>query len=138
MKKIVRITAVLMVLILAVGTFAACSLVSPEKKLEGKWVDTSGLNSGYEFLEDGKLKITYINFNIPIINQTFDGTVDGIYVVSKQDKKDIVTMTYTVLLRSVQETYEFSVDNGILTLTNIENGKQTLLKKGEVTTSAAQ
>ncbi len=137
MKKSVRILAVLLVLILTLGTFAACTLKPMSKQLIGKWVDSSELKSGYEFMEDGKVKITYANFNIPIINQNFNGTVDGIYTTSQQDDKNLITLSYTVLLQSINKTYEYNIKDGVLTLTDTENGKQVVFTRGEVASSVS-
>ena len=137
MKKLVRISAILLVIVLALGVLAACSLKPMSKQIIGKWVDTSALNSGYEFMEGGNVKITYANFTIPVINQVFNGTVDGIYTTSKTDDKNLITISYTVLLQSIQKTYEYNIKDGVLTLTDTENGNQTILKKGEVQTSGS-
>lgn len=138
MKRTIRFTAIIMVLVLALGTFAACSSLKPlSKQIVGKWVDTSALNSGYEFMEDGTCKVTFAKFTIPIINQEFNGTVDGLYSTSKsEDGKELITISYTVLLQSIQKTYEYGISDGILTLTDTENGNKTLLKHGEVPTEA--
>ncbi|MGN1117084.1 MAG: hypothetical protein ACI4RU_00590, partial [Acutalibacteraceae bacterium] len=56
---------------------------------------------------------------------------------SKTDDKNLITISYTVLLQSIQKTYEYSVKDGVLTLTDTENGNQTILKKGEVPTSSS-
>lgn len=134
MKKIIKISALLLALVLTLGAFTACSLDSlkPQSKLIiGKWVDTSALNSGYEFKEDGKVTITYANFDIPVINQTFNGTVEGIYTLEKSDDKNIVNISFTILLQSITKTYEYSVKDGILTLTDLDNGNSTVLKQGD-------
>lgn len=132
MKKIVKISAILLVLTLAVGMLSACSLVPQSKQLLGKWVDSSQLNSGYEFLEGGKAKITFADVNIPILNQKFNGTIDGIYTTAKEDDKNILTLTYTVLLQSIERTYEYSVKDDVLTLIDTENSNKVLFTRGEV------
>lgn len=134
MKKAVRISAILLVLALALGMLAACTLPkSQEKQLIGKWVDTSKLEGGYEFTEDNKLVITYSEsaLNIPIIGQLIDGKIEGIYTTEKSDDTNIVTLSYTVVNQSFSKRYEYSVKDNILTLTELENGKQTLYQRAE-------
>ncbi len=135
MKKSFKIIAVVLACVLVVSAFAGCSLLNKvipqSKQLVAEWKDTSSLNSGYKFNDDGTVKITYANFTIPIINQVFNGTIDGIYTTTKEDGKNYVTLSYTVLLTSIEKKYEFSISDNILTLTDPDNGNQTMLQKVE-------
>ena len=97
----------------------------------------------YEFLENGACKITYADVTIPIINITYDGTVDGTYSVAKDDAGNYhVTVIYTILSKSVTKDYTFSVDGNALTLTDTADGTTTTLMAytdpATVSTSAAQ
>lgn len=133
MKKTVKISAILLAVVLAVGMLSACSLVPQSKQLIGKWVDTSKLEGGYEFAEDNKLIITYSDtgLNLPIIGQIVDGKIDGIYTTEKSGDANIVTLSYTMLNQSFSKKYEYSINGNILTLTDLESGKQTFYQRAE-------
>lgn len=143
MKHLKKLAVVLLALIMVVTVFAACDVkITPEQKLLGAWRDSTG-TMGYEFLENGACKITYADVTIPIINITYDGTVDGTYSVAKDDAGNYhVTVIYTILSKSVTKDYTFSVDGNALTLTDTADGTTTTLMAytdpATVSTSAAQ
>lgn len=128
MKNLKRLAVVLLALVMVVSVFAACDIkITPEQKLLGAWRDSTG-TMGYEFLENGACKITYADITIPIINITYDGTVDGTYSVSKDDAGAYhVTVIYTILSKSVTKDYTFKVDGNALTLTDTADGTVTTL-----------
>lgn len=135
MKKIV---ALVLVAILCLGTFAACSVSDITKLFEtpqseqliAAWTDSNAL-SGYEFHEDGTVKITYANFTVPIINTNFNGTVDGAYVTSESEdgEKNYVTITYTIFSSSIETKYEYVVEDNVLTLIDVDDGDKTVYVK---------
>lgn len=128
MKNLKKFAVVLLALALVVSVFAACDLkLTPEQKIKGAWRDSTG-TMGYEFLDNNACKITYADVTIPIINITYDGTVDGTYTVSKDDAGLYhVTVIYTILSKSVTKDYIFSVDGNALTLTDVASGTITTL-----------
>lgn len=137
MKKIIRATAVLLVVLLAAGTLAACSLQPQSKQLVAKWTDSNNL-SGYNFHDDGTVNITYINFTVPIINMPFNGTVDGSYTTEKVDGVNYVTLNYTVWSKTIQKKYQYEVKDSVLTLTDPDNGSATVyIKSGSEASSSA-
>lgn len=142
MKNLKKFAVVLLALALVVSVFAACDLkLTPEQKIKGAWRDSTG-TMGYEFLDNNACKITYADVTIPIINITYDGTVDGTYTVSKDDAGLYhVTVIYTILSKSVTKDYIFSVDGNALTLTDVASGTITTLlaysEAAPVATSAA-
>lgn len=131
MKKIISL---LLVAVLCLGTFAACALLeTPQsEQLIAAWSDSNNL-SGYEFHEDGTVKITYANFTVPIINTKFNGTVDGAYETSESEdgEKNYVTITYTILNRSLESKYEYVVEENVLTLIDADNGNKTVYVKAD-------
>lgn len=137
MSKIKKISALVLVMLLVVSVFSACSF-SPESKLMGAWRDSTG-TVGYEFKENNICVITYADFTIPILNIRHNGTIDGAYTTEKKDDGSYyVTLTYTVIAKSVTETYIFSVDGDVLTLTSPEDGTvKTLLRYTEPATTVA-
>lgn len=142
MKNLKKLAVVLLALVMVVSAFAACDVkITPEQKLLGAWRDSTG-TMGYEFLENNACKITYADVTIPIINITYDGTVDGTYSVTKDESGSYhVTVIYTILSKSVTKDYIFSVDGNALTLTDTVDGTTTTLlayAPAAPSTSAAQ
>ncbi len=142
MKNLKKIAVVFLALVMVVTVFAACDIkVTPAQKIMGSWRDSTG-TMGYEFLENGACKITYADVTIPIINITYDGTVDGTYSVSKDDNGAYhVTVIYTILSKSVTKDYTFTVNGNALTLTDTADGTVTTLmaySDPATQTSAAQ
>ena len=137
MYKIKKISALALVMLVIVSVFSACAF-SPESKLMGAWRDSTG-TVGYEFKENNICVITYADFTIPIINIRHNGTINGAYTTEKKDDGSYyVTLTYTVIAKSVTETFIFSVDGDVLTLTSPEDGtSKTFLRYVEPTTAPA-
>lgn len=134
MSKIKKISAIALVLLVIVSVFSACAF-SPEAKLIGTWRDSTG-NVGYEFKENNLCKITYADFTIPVVNIPINGSIDGAYTVEKKDDGlYYITLTYTVIAKSVTETYSFTVDGDVLTLVTPSDGtSRVLLRQAEPTT----
>lgn len=128
MKNLKKIAVVLLTLVMVVTVFAACDVkLTPEQKIKGAWRDSTG-TMGYEFLDNGVCKITYADVKIPIINITYDGTVDGTYSVTKDEAGEYhVTVIYTILSKSVTKDYIFAVDGNALTLADTTDGTVTTL-----------
>ena len=143
MKNVKKLAVVLLALVMVVSVFAACDIkLTPQQKILGAWRDSTG-TMGYEFLENNLCKITYADVTIPIINISYDGTVDGTYSVSKDEADQYhVTITYTILSKSVTKDYIFSVDGNALTLADMADGTVTTLlaytDPATLTTTAAQ
>lgn len=127
MKNLKKIAVVLLALVMVVTVFAACDIkLTPQQKILGAWRDSTG-TMGYEFLENNACKITYADVTIPLIGQ-YNGTVDGTYTVSKnEDGSYLVSITFTILSRSLTRNYIFTVDGNALNLTNTEDGTITTL-----------
>ncbi len=126
MKNLKRILAIAITALLVLTLFAACT-PSPEKQILGAWRDSTG-TTGFEFREGNACSITYADVVIPIINERLDGTVDGTYSISQSEDGTVnyVTLTYTILTKSVTKTYTFAVDGNALSLTDIEDGRTTV------------
>ena len=136
MKKIV---ALMLVAVLCLGVFSACSLLAkPQSELlVASWTDSNAL-SGYEFRGDGTVKITYANFTVPILNTNFNGTVEGAYTTSESEdgEKNYVTVTYTIFNKSIETKYEYFVEENVLTLTDLDDGDKTVYVKQTTQSSA--
>ena len=140
MKNLKKIAVVLLAVVMVVSVFAACDIkITPEQKIKGAWRDSTG-TMGYEFLDNNACKITYADVKIPIINISYNGTVDGTYSIAKDDAGLYhVTIIYTILSKSISKDYTFSVDGNALTLTDTADGSVTTLLAytAPVTTTAA-
>lgn len=119
MRKMVKILALVLVLTLAVGTFAACSLKTQKKQLVGIWVMPNS-TLGYEFRDDGTVKFTLVGTGITIGDSEL-GTVEGKYFTEKEDGKNIVRVTYKVIA-NIEKVFEYKVEGDKLTMTDIDSG----------------
>ena len=116
-----KITAIALVLVLVVSLFAACS-ASPSKQILGAWRDSTG-TVGYEFKEGNICSITYADVTVPVFNIRYNGTVPGAYTIEeKEDGSYHVSITYTIIAKSISETYAFSVNGDTLNLTKLDDG----------------
>ena len=98
---------------------------STVEDLRGSWKDSTGTN-GYNFMEGGIVKLTLVNFTVPVINMPINGTYDGTYQVDG----DQLTIRYSVFGNAITDVYRFSVEGNTLTLTNEENGKISSYLRG--------
>ena len=141
MKSLTKIAVVLLAAVMVVSVFAACDIkITPQQKIMGAWRDSTG-TMGYEFLDNNLCKITYADIVVPFLNIPYNGTVDGTYSVSKDEADNYhVTITFTILSKSITKDYIFTVDGNALNLTDVANGTiTTLLAYAPATsTSAAQ
>ena len=141
MKSLKKIAVVLLAVVMVVSVFAACDIkITPQQKIMGAWRDSTG-TMGYEFLDNNLCKITYADIVVPFLNIPYNGTVDGTYSVSKDEADNYhVTITFTILSKSITKDYIFTVDGNALNLTDVANGTiTTLLAYAPATsTSAAQ
>lgn len=89
-----------------------------DEELLGKWRDSANM-SGYEFKENGVVKITFVNIDIPVINVPVNGTFTGGYEI----KNGIVTVTYYIYGNTIEESFTYEVSGNSLQLKNTEDGK---------------
>ncbi len=97
---------------------------SAESELLGKWRDGADM-SGYEFLEGGVVKITYVNLTIPVINMPINGTFTGSYTVNG----DKLTVSFSVYGNAITDNFTFSVKDNVLSLIDAEGSNATYFKK---------
>ena len=90
------------------------------QSLIGKWQDSSGM-SGYEFREDGVVKITYINLTVPVVNIPISGKIDGTYSINGNS----ITIGYSSYSNSIRDTYYYTVSGSTLKLVNVSDGEET-------------
>ncbi len=97
---------------------------SADSSLLGIWRDGANM-SGYEFLEGGVAKVTFVNFTIPVVNMPINGTFTGSYSVSG----DKLTVNYSIYGNSINDSFTFSVKDNVLTLVDSEGETSTYLKQ---------
>lgn len=78
---------------------------------------------GYEFMEDGTAKFTVLG--VP---------VNGTYTMDK--KEETITMTGTVLIKSISKTYKYQIEESKLTLTDVSSGDAATYVRDAGTTTA--
>lgn len=120
MKTIWKPIALLMAAILMLTALTACA--GPEKKILGKWMDSSNM-SGYDFQEEGIVELTYANFTVPVVNIPFTGTVKGTYSLGEDNT---LTITYSIYSKSITKTYTYSIEDSALTLVEKESGDRSV------------
>ncbi len=120
MKTIWKPIAILMAAILMLTALTACA--GPEKKILGKWMDSSNM-CGYDFQEEGIVELTYANFTVPVVNIPFTGTVKGTYSLGEDNT---LTITYSIYSKSITKTYTYSIEDSALTLVEKESGNRSV------------
>lgn len=85
--------------------------------LLGVWRDSANL-SGYEFKEGEVVSVTFVNFNIPVIDVPINGTFTGGYEV----KDGVLYLTYYIYGKKISNSYTFEISGNTLKLTDTETG----------------
>ncbi len=98
--------------------------VGTSDELLGKWSDGAGM-SGYEFKDAGIVDITYVNITIPVVNIPINGTYTGSYVIDG----DSITINASIYGATISDTYTYSVNGNVLTLTAKDGNVSTYMKK---------
>lgn len=98
------------------GTEVASS--GDASSLLGVWRDSANL-SGYEFKEGEVVSVTFVNFNIPVIDVPINGTFTGGYEV----ENGVVSLTYYIYGKKISNSYSFEVSGNTLKLKDTETGK---------------
>lgn len=94
------------------------------KLILGQWTDNANL-SGYEFLENGVMKVMY--FNMSSLN--LDGLIEGTYTGTYKLEGDRLTVSYTIYSKAVVKVYKVKVTENTLTLTG-DGDKAVYVRKG--------
>ena len=79
--------------------------------LLGSWTDNANF-SGYEFFDNGTMKVTYFNMEMINLDDVIEGTYNGTYSVDG----DRLTISYTIYSKAITKSYVFKVDENTLTL----------------------
>lgn len=84
------------------------------KDIIGKWTDSAGM-SGYEFLEGGKVNMTYVDlagFGVP-----FDGKASGLYTL----EGDTLTVKFSIYTATIKKVYRISIKENELSMYDLED-----------------
>jgi len=84
-----------------------------EADILGKWTDSAGM-SGYEFLEGGRVNMTYVDlaqFGVP-----FNGKASGLYTL----EGDTLTVKFSIYTATIKKTYRVSVAQNELSMYDLE------------------
>ncbi|MGN0443785.1 MAG: hypothetical protein ACI4F5_04130 [Acutalibacteraceae bacterium] len=79
--------------------------------LLGEWTDNANF-SGYEFFDNGTMKVTYFNMEMINLDDVIEGTYNGTYSVDG----DRLTVSYTIYSKAITKNYIYKVDENTLTL----------------------
>ena len=129
MKKVWKPLALLLAAILMLTALTACA--GPEKKLLGKWMDSSNM-SGYEFQDEGIVELTYANFTVPVVNIRFTGSVKGTYSIGEDNT---LTINYSIYSKSITKSYTYSIEDSSLTMVDKESGNRSIYIRQADTTA---
>lgn len=92
--------------------------------LLGIWSDGANM-SGYEFKDAGIVNITYVNITVPVINIPINGTYTGSYAING----DKITINASIYGATISNTYTYSINGNVLTLTADDGSVATYMKK---------
>lgn len=84
---------------------------SQQELLLGQWSDNANF-SGYEFFDNGTMKVTYFNMAVINLEDVIEGTYTGTYTVDG----DKLSVSYTIYSKAITKNYTFKVDENTLTL----------------------
>lgn len=125
MKKSIKFIAVLLAVIFMASAMAGCS--NPKKDIVGKWMDSASM-SGYEFNDDGTVKVIYVNLTIPVLNVPVSGSVVGTYTL----EEETLTITYSLYSRTYTKVYSYEFKDSSLILTEIDSGERSVyIRQGQ-------
>lgn len=92
--------------------------------LLGAWTDNANF-SGYEFFDDGTMKVTYFNMALINLEDVIEGTYNGTYSIDGEK----LTISYTIYSKAITKNYSFKVDENTLTL-NGDGEEAIYIRKG--------
>lgn len=84
---------------------------SSQSLLLGAWTDNANF-SGYEFFDNGTMKVTYFNMAVINLEDVIEGTYTGTYTVDG----DKLSISYTIYSKAITKNYTYKVDENTLTL----------------------
>lgn len=98
---------------------------SVEELLIGSWTDNANF-SGYEFMKDGIMKVTYFNMELLELDDVISGTYTGTYTLDGNK----LTVNYTIYSKAITKSYKVKVDENTLTLKDETGESAIYVRKG--------
>ncbi len=96
-----------------------------EDEILGVWRDGADM-SGYEFKENGIVKITFVNLTIPVVDIPINGTFTGSYEIEGNE----ITINYSVYGATISSSYTYEIKGNVLSMTSTDDGNlSTYIKK---------
>lgn len=86
--------------------------------LEGTWISDSDRGS-YTFHEDGSVKIYVPGDKLPVLETSYNGSLDGTYAYDKSEKS--LSITFKVYSKEITSRYTYEIEENTLTLTDTES-----------------
>lgn len=128
MKKTLKFTSLLLALVMMISLMSGCT--NPKKEIVGKWMDSASM-SGYEFNDDGTVKVIYVNLTIPVLNVPVSGSVVGTY----QIEKETLSITYSLYSRTYNKIFSYEFRDKALVLTELDTGNSSVYIRQEQSAS---
>lgn len=119
MKKLKSIVAVLLAITVVAAIFTACSS-SPEKKLIGKWTDSTG-DVTIEFQEGNVLTVQALDGKSSLLNLITDN-IKGSYTTTKKDDGNYYITITVSSIAAISGEYMFVIEGETLTLKDPSTG----------------
>ncbi len=120
-KRIVLLSAVATFLVVAVVTTVIIVVVSGSKnKFEGIWHSDNNTIS-HQFYEDGKVKTTFNNAELPVINTKYTGSFEGVYAYDKSEEE--LSITLNIYSKEITMHYTYALEDNVLILTDSSTDK---------------
>lgn len=118
------------------GEQSSTTAAAPSSELSqlilGKWMDSANM-SGYEFKENGKVTVTYVNLTVPVIEFPINGSADGSYTLNGNQ----LTVNFSIYKKTITREYTISVNSNTISMTNKEDGKTSTYEKVSSESSAS-
>lgn len=85
---------------------------------EGTWISADKRGS-YTFFEDGSMKTFIPGDKLPVLETSYNGSLDGTYAYDKSENE--ISITLSVYSKEITSRYTYEIEDNTLTLTSTEN-----------------
>ncbi|MBR3588659.1 MAG: hypothetical protein IKL16_03775 [Clostridia bacterium] len=120
LRKIIGLTVTGIILAGLITGIVFVVINVTKNPLEGTWISTSDRGS-YTFREDGSVKIYYPGDKLPVLETSYNGSLEGTYAYDKSE--EVVSITLNVYSKEITALYTYNIENNTLTLTDTETDK---------------
>ena len=120
LRKIIGLTVTGIILAGLITGIVFAVINITKNPLEGTWISTSDRGS-YTFREDGSVKLYYPGDKLPVLETSYNGSIEGVYVYDKSE--EVLSITMKLYSKEITVLYKYSIENNTLTLTDTETDK---------------